>query len=193
MELTPYHLIHRNEDRGELDILDNDQVIEVIQWEIGCIWTNGKSMNDGSLRYIESKWASTCIIITSYNKETGKTCLAHIDALHSIFHTLGRMGRSDIRIIWWWNQEIINEAIEAAKVLWMNIVEIDWPTHWGSRSVIIDSQTGFVYNTFSAWTRPRVAKILDNPYLTTNIIMWAQLSLVQTGEKPPCQWVFNRD
>ncbi len=183
-----------SKQRESLNIMDNSQVLEVIQWEIGCIWKDeSKNWVKNPPRYIESKWAWPCIIITAYNEETGKVCLAHIDAVHWIGETLWVIWKSNIRIIWWWDQETVNEAIMVAQGLWMKILEIDWPTNGGSRSVIIDSQTWEVYNTYSAGARPRVQKILSNPFLGTTIWMWAQLSHMKTWRKPACRWVFDQN
>ena len=175
--------------RWSLDVPDDNIVIEVIQWEVWVIWNDEKK--SWTPRYIETRWAGPCIIVTAHNPETGKTCLAHIDAMHSIFMTMWAIWKSQIRIIGWWKQSIIDEAVEAAKTLGMSILEIDWPTNGNNKSIIIDSETGIVYDLDSAKkrTRPRVQELLT-PIGIMGVWMEASLYNIKTWQKPACQWVY---
>lgn len=145
----------RKEKRKVLNIEDDNIVGSVAQGEMGFLENNTK-------RYLETLGAGPCIIVTAYNPDKKIVAMSHIDALTDEKSTLTDMfriaGKSEIRVFGG-DISSINQMVSIKQILSENNATVlDWDILNSSKSIILDSETGEVFDVSKAKQRKDATK-----------------------------------
>lgn len=147
--------------RKILNVEDDNLVGQVAQSEIGYLKNNTK-------KYLETRGATVCIIVTAYNPDKKIAAITHIDALTDEKSTVNDMlrivGKSEIRVFGG-SESSFDQIVSIKQILSEhNANVLDWDILNSMKSIILDNETGEVFDVSKLKRRQDATKFdsIDN-------------------------------